>query len=462
MLEGKFAPLRLRVLVVDDELTHATAEGRAARLLVTDLEARNLEVIQAISATDGMAVVTSDAAIHAVLMDWSLDDDDAKTHEKARGLLSYIRSRNDRIPIFLMAERRDSSQLPVEVMQIVDEFIWTLEDTASFVSGRVEAAARRYVEAMLPPFAAALGRFARVHEYSWHTPGHTGGTAFLKSPVGRVFYDYFGENVLRSDLSISVGELGSLLDHTGPIGESREIRCARVRRAPHVLRHQRHVHVEPADLHGSGHARPDRAVRPQLPQVDRARADAHRRDPDLLRASAKPLGNHRPDPSRPVQEGVHRRGDRVESAAYTTASTARRCTASSRTRPTTGCATTPVAVEKLLDGTVDRVHWDEAWYGYARFNPIYRNRLRYARRSEGSHRADGVRDALHAQAACSAIAGFLSAHPRRARRDPAHALQRVVHDARVDVAAVYDHRVERHHVGDDGRSRRSDAHQRVH
>ena len=39
-----------------------------------------------------------------------------------------------------------------------------------------------------------------------------------------------------------------------------------------------------------------------------------------------------------------------------------------------------VAVEKLLDGTVDRVHWDEAWYGYARFNPIYRNR--YAMRGD--------------------------------------------------------------------------------
>ena len=153
-------------------------------------------------------------------MDWLLDDDDPKTHSKARGLLDYIRNRNDKIPIFLMAERKDSQRLPIEVMQQVDEFIWTLEDTASFVSGRVEAAARRYIEQLLPPFVAALGRFARVHEYSWHTPGHAGGPAFQKSPIGRIFHDYFGENLLRSDLSISVGELGSLLDHTGPIGES--------------------------------------------------------------------------------------------------------------------------------------------------------------------------------------------------------------------------------------------------
>jgi len=31
-------------------------------------------------------------------------------------------------------------------------------------------------------------------------------------------------------------------------------------------------------------------------------------------------------------------------------------------------------VEELLDPSVDRIHFDEAWYGYARFNPIYRDR----------------------------------------------------------------------------------------
>lgn len=39
-----------------------------------------------------------------------------------------------------------------------------------------------------------------------------------------------------------------------------------------------------------------------------------------------------------------------------------------------------VTVEKLLSETVDRLHFDEAWYGYARFNPIYRDR--YAMRGE--------------------------------------------------------------------------------
>ena len=31
-------------------------------------------------------------------------------------------------------------------------------------------------------------------------------------------------------------------------------------------------------------------------------------------------------------------------------------------------------VQELLDPSVDRIHFDEAWYAYARFNPIYRDR----------------------------------------------------------------------------------------
>ena len=217
MISRSIKRISMRALVVDDELALQTAEGRAARALIQELKERNIEVIEATSAEDGTSAITADTAIHAVLVDWTLGND--KGHTRARALLEFVRSRNEKIPIFLMAERGEASAIPVDVMEMVDEYIWTLEDTAAFVGGRVAAAIRRYVEIMLPPLAAALMKFSQEYEYSWHTPGHTGGTAFLKSPVGRVFFDYFGENMLRSDLSISVGSLGSLLDHTGPIGE---------------------------------------------------------------------------------------------------------------------------------------------------------------------------------------------------------------------------------------------------
>ncbi len=374
MLEGKFQPMRVRVLVVDDELLHDTTGGRASRALVKDLEARNLDVVQAHSADDGMSIATSDAAIHAVLMDWTLGDDDARTHAKARALLEFIRSRNEHVPVFLMAERREAAKLPVEVMQLADEFIWMLEDTASFVSGRVEAAANRYIERLLPPMAKALGRFGRVHEYSWHTPGHTGGTAFLKSPVGRIFYDYFGENLFRSDLSISVGELGSLLDHTGPIGESE-------RYASHVFGAHRSYCVT------NGTSTSNRVIfmaavtSGQIALCDR---NCHKSiEHGLTMTGAIPnyyvplrnrygiIGPIHPDQ---FKAGAIKRS--IEANPLVQAKTDRRPVYSVVTNSTyDGLCYNARTVEQLLDPTVDRIHWDEAWYGYARFNPIYRDRF---------------------------------------------------------------------------------------
>ena len=45
MLEGRFEPMRLRVLVVDDELRADSADGRAKRALLTDMRERNLDVV---------------------------------------------------------------------------------------------------------------------------------------------------------------------------------------------------------------------------------------------------------------------------------------------------------------------------------------------------------------------------------------------------------------------------------
>ena len=95
MITRSIKRISLRALIVDDELGTATAEGRAARALVTEMQGRNIEVVEAVSAEDGQAVITSDSAIHALLIDWSLGDD--KNHARARGLIDYVRSRNDKI-----------------------------------------------------------------------------------------------------------------------------------------------------------------------------------------------------------------------------------------------------------------------------------------------------------------------------------------------------------------------------
>ncbi len=80
---------------------------------------------------------------------------------------------------------------------------------------------------MLPPYFKELKKYNDQGAYSWDAPGHMGGVAFLKHPIGMEFHKFFGENIMRSDLGISTSPLGSWLDHVGPPGES-ERNAARI------------------------------------------------------------------------------------------------------------------------------------------------------------------------------------------------------------------------------------------
>ena len=108
MIERRIKRIQLRALMVDDELPAPTAEGHAARTLVQELSGRAIEVVESPSAEDGMSVVASDSAIHALLLDWSLGSNGERVHDKARALLEFVRARNEKIPIFLMAERGEA------------------------------------------------------------------------------------------------------------------------------------------------------------------------------------------------------------------------------------------------------------------------------------------------------------------------------------------------------------------
>ena len=363
--------ISMRALVVDDELNDLTAEGRAVRSLSEELRSRGVEVIEAASPEDGQSVIASDSAIHVVLLDWNFGED--PEHVKSRKLIEFIRSRNDKVPIFLTAERGQASSIPIDLMEKIDEYVWMLEDTAAFVGGRVVAAIRRYVEIILPPLARGLFHFTQEYEYSWHTPGHAGGTAFLKSPIGRIFYDYYGENLLRSDLSISVGDLGSLLDHTGPIGEHEQY-------AARVFGAHRTYSVT------NGTSTSNRVIfmaavaRDQIALCDRNCHKSIEHSMILTGAIPSyfvPLRNRYGiigpiPPARFKKEAIDAA---IKANPLVTKDIAKRAVYAVITNSTyDGLLYDAARVEQLLDPSVDRIHFDEAWYAYARFNSLYSGR----------------------------------------------------------------------------------------
>ncbi len=388
MLGRTTKPLTRRALLIDDELASpASAGGRAVRALAAELSARGVEVIEALSFEDGLASAASDASLHAVLLNWTLGSDDGRSHAQATALLRALRRRDARIPIFLLADRKVAGTITVEVAALADEFVWTLADTAAFVAGRVTAAVDRYVDGLLPPFTAALARYDREREYSWAAPGHQGGVAFLKSPIGRVFFDYYGENLFRSDMGIERAALGSLLGHSGPIGAS-ERYIARVfgaQRSYSVLNGTSASNraIMTACVGDSEIALCDRNCHKSIEQGLVITGGI----PVFLRPTRNRFGIIGPIPPAELEPAA------IERSIAGNPLTARAAAARPVYAVVTNCTYDGMCydaagVQERLAASVDRIHFDEAWYGYARFNPMYRDRFAM-RGAPGDHPAGG-------------------------------------------------------------------------
>ena len=363
---------RRRVLVVHNGLDGATAGGRATATLVAALRDRDIDVIDAASASEAEAQIAMHSLLQAVLIDWDLAGE--KGHKAARGVIADIRARAARLPIFLLAASGAVGDMSADVLSEVNDYVWLFEDTPDFIGGRVVAAIDRYRATLLPPMFKALANFAHRYEYSWHTPGHAGGTAFMKHPAGRAFVEFFGEELFRSDLSISVEEVGSLLDHSGPIGEA-EHNAARVFGANRTY------------FVTNGSSTSNRVIlmasvtRDQIALCDRNchKSVEHAMTlsgaiPTYLMPSRNYLGLIGPIPSQHLEASVVR--DSIGANPLVTAGIGREAVHAVITNSTyDGLCYDVERVEALIGKSVDRLHFDEAWYGYARFNPLYAGRF---------------------------------------------------------------------------------------
>ena len=345
--------------------------GETLRRIVAELAALGHEIVRASSISDASALVASDPSFGCLLVDWNLDH--LSGSHPAEAVLDQARRHNVRVPVFLMVERDDLEEIPLRVEEMVQEYVLVFEDTPSFVAGRIDYAWRRHTENLLPPFFRTLVAFTESHEYSWHTPGHAGGTAFRKSQVGKAFYDFYGETLFRTDLSVSVAELGSLLDHSGVVGEA-ERNAARVFGAEatyfvlngtstsnQIVAHACVVAGDVVLADRNCH----KSVNYALTVTDAI--------PVYLMPSRNGYGIIGPIPAerlspKQVADAVaasplaRNAADKAPVYAVITNSTY------------DGLCYRADRVVELLGQSVPRVHFDEAWFAYARFHPLYTNR----------------------------------------------------------------------------------------
>ena len=222
------------IAIIDEDYEGKHAAGIGMRQLAKAIEAEGFRVVAGVSYSDAQRLVevfNSESC-------WLVSVDGVEASDKQWQILEEVlakkRRRNDRLPIFLFGDQRTAEMVPASVLKHANAFMQLFEDSPEFLARVIARAANLYLERLPPPMFKALMDYTLHASYSWHTPGHGGGVAFRKSPVGNLFYHFFGENTLRSDISVSVGMLGSLLDHTGPIAEG-ERNAARIFGADETL-----------------------------------------------------------------------------------------------------------------------------------------------------------------------------------------------------------------------------------
>ncbi|AUN94286.1 arginine/lysine/ornithine decarboxylase [Pseudazoarcus pumilus] len=226
------------IIIIDEDFRSENTSGLGIRALAKAIEGEGIEVLGVTSYGDLTSFAQQQSRGSAFIL--SIDDEEFSSPEAAdkaiadlRAFVQEIRHRNADIPIFIYGETRTTRHVPNDVLREMHGFIHMFEDTPEFVARYIVREAKNYLETLAPPFFRALTHYAADGSYSWHCPGHSGGVAFLKSPVGQMFHQFFGENMLRADVCNAVEELGQLLDHTGPVAAS-ERNAARIFNCDHL------------------------------------------------------------------------------------------------------------------------------------------------------------------------------------------------------------------------------------
>ena len=357
------------IAIIDEDYEGKHAAGLGMRQLAAAIEKEGFRVVAGVSYEDARRLVN----VFNSESCWLVSVDGAEATPSRWQVLEEVlaakRQRNDRLPIFLFGDESTAEMVPASVLKHANAFMRLFEDSPEFLARVIARSAQLYLDRLPPPMFKALMEYTLQASYSWHTPGHGGGVAFRKSPVGQLFYQFFGENTLRSDISVSVGKLGSLLDHTGPIAEG-ERNAARIFGADETL------------FVVGGTSTANKIVwhgmvgKGDLVLCDRNchKSILH----SLIMTGATPIYLV------PSRNGLGIIGP-ISKDQFTPRSIQQKIAASPFAKETNGKVRLMVVTNSTYDGlcynvdgikqqlgdTVDVLHFDEAWYAYANFHEFY-------------------------------------------------------------------------------------------
>jgi arginine decarboxylase len=360
------------IIIIDEDFRSENTSGFGIRALAAAIEKEGMEVVGVTSYGDLTSFAQQQSRASAFIL--SIDDEELalepeETLGELRAFVTEIRNRNAEIPIFLHGETRTSRHIPNDVLRELHGFIHMFEDTPEFIARNVKREAQAYLDSLPPPFFRALTHYAADGSYSWHCPGHSGGVAFLKSPVGQMFHQFFGENMLRADVCNAVEELGQLLDHTGPVAAS-ERNAARIFNADHLYfvtngtstsnKIVWHSTVAPGDI-----VVVDRNCHKSILHAIMMTGAI----PVFLMPTRNNYGIIGPIPkSEFAWESIQQK---IAANPFITDKTAKPRVLTITQSTYDGILYNVEDIKDMLDGKIDTLHFDEAWLPHAAFHDFY-------------------------------------------------------------------------------------------
>jgi ornithine decarboxylase len=187
-------------------------EGLRLAQITVAIEKLGFQVVRARRIEDAEIAVQTDAAIGCMVVDWGKKGLEGKT----AALINLMRRRGLEMPIVMLVRRKRFEDIPVEVLDYIDGYIFLAEETPEFIATNLVSRLKQYAETLKTPFFGALVDYGERGNQLWTCPGHNGGVFYNRSPIGRIFVEHLGQAVFRDDLDNSVLELGDLLVHEGP------------------------------------------------------------------------------------------------------------------------------------------------------------------------------------------------------------------------------------------------------
>ncbi|MBN8752038.1 MULTISPECIES: arginine/lysine/ornithine decarboxylase [Variovorax] len=368
---------RFPIVIIDEDFRSENTSGLGIRALAQAIETEGFEVLGVTSYGDLSQFAQQQSRASAFIL--SIDDEEFTVGPdldpavlSLRNFIGEVRRKNADVPIYIYGETKTSRHIPNDILRELHGFIHMFEDTPEFVARHIIREAKSYLEGVQPPFFKALIDYAEDGSYSWHCPGHSGGVAFLKSPVGQMFHQFFGENMLRADVCNAVEELGQLLDHTGPVAAS-ERNAARIFNADHCFFVTNGTSTSNKMVWHHTVAPDDVVV------VDR---NCHK---SILHAIImtgaipvfmKPTRNHfgiiGPIPKSEFEQSAIKAKIKANPLLADVDADKVKPRVMTLTQSTyDGVIYNTETIKNMLDGYVDTLHFDEAWLPHAAFHPFY-------------------------------------------------------------------------------------------